>query len=176
MATGNLQTQKTGDWIFKKLPKLEFFAVILIVIGLVIKMTGIQAGGILLTLSFSSLAVLYFLRAYKILAEGSAMERFYNKLLPYGWSISMIGILYLIQGWPGSQPMMTVSASTQVIIIIAIIIGKTKQPSNYIDADPALLKRSVIITCITLAFYFCPQDVLVKSHIITPPAEIPAAK
>ncbi len=168
MTSNNLQTQKMGDWIFNKLPRLEFFLVILIVIGIVLRMTGIQAGGIILTLSFSLLAVFYFLRAYKILGEGSAMERFYNKLLSYGWSIAMIGILYMIQSWPGAEPMMMVSASTQLIIIIAIIIGKTKRPGSYIGADPTLLTRSVIIASITLALHFCPLDILIKSRIITP--------
>lgn len=120
-----------------------------------------------MTISFSALAALYFFRAQTVFENAEAPERFFNKLLPFGWSICVIGIMFLIQGWPGFDPMLVVGAFPQLVIILIILFLKKTKGVNYPTLDKAILIRSFILASISISLHFCSKEALLKHHVIS---------
>jgi hypothetical protein len=164
--------QKAADRTFKNLIKAEIITLVVVLSGLSLKAANLPAGKVLVTLGCSTLAFLYFLRAQKVLEAGTIMERFFSKLSSFSWSFSVIGIMFLLQGWKGSGQMIAMGCFFEVILSIATIVIKKKEDTEYIPADPTMLYRSMIIAALSLSLYFCPKEQLIKSHMISlPPVE-----
>lgn len=163
----NQMDPRLGNWVFKNLKKAEIILLIVITSGLILKMVEFKFGGILIVLSSSTLAVFYFFSAYKIYENAKPIERLLSKLLPYGWSISLIGILFLIQGWPSFGPMLIVSSVMQFAVLIALLFMKEKGSMEYKRVDKSLLLRSIIIASLAISLHFCPKEILIKYHIIS---------
>ena len=169
MIFNNQLDPRLGNWVAKNLNRVERILLIVIGIGIILKMSQLQIGTILLPIPFSTLAVLYFFRAFKVFENALATERFFNKLLSFGWAINTIGIMYLIMGWPGFDPMLIVGSFPQLVILIIILYAKEVKGVKYPTLDKSTLLRSAIIICISLSLHFCPKDELTKYKIISQP-------
>lgn len=163
---------RLGDWVFKNLKKVEIILSIVIAFGLIIKMLELKFGGILIVLSTSTLAVFYFWRSNTFFENIGPMERFFNKLLPFTWSISVIDILFLIQGWPSFGPMLIVNSVIQFVVLIALLFMKEKGSMEYKRVDKSLLLRSIIIASLAISLHFCPKEILIRYHIISQQQQI----
>ncbi|MGZ4061251.1 MAG: hypothetical protein ACXVPU_19625, partial [Bacteroidia bacterium] len=162
--------------VFDNLKKVESILLIIIGIGLILKISLILLADPILTISFSTLAIFYFLRAYKVLENENMQERFFNKLLPFGWSINCIGILFLVQGWQGFDPMLVVGSMTQFAVIAFFLFLKNKKGSEYKIADKSIYIRSLIIAGLAFSLHICPKEKLIENHIISKQVEITANK
>lgn len=161
------------NWAFKYFKKVEIISLIIIVIGMILKISSIQIGNVLLTLSISTLSVFSFFRAYKEFEDASRIEILLNKFLPYGWAISLIAILFLIQGWPGFEPMLLTGSAIQIVLLIVILFLKEVKGIKYPSIDKSVLLRTIIITSLAISLYFCPKEILIKNNIIAKQVELP---
>lgn len=161
------------NWIVKNLKKSEIISLIIVALGLILKSVSLPAGNILVTITLSFLAVLYFFIGYHDFRFSSKMESFLHKLLSYGWAISIIGILFIIQGWPGYEPMLTVGPFPLAVILIIIIYQRSKNAEEYSIIDSKVLLRTFVIVAVALSLRFTPKEMLIKNRIISAPVEVP---
>ena len=172
MKFDNQLDQKIPNWIFKNLRKAETILLIIIVIALIIKISGLSGSAPLLTLSFSTLATFYFFRATKKFEEASKTERLFNKALPYGWSMCTISIMFIIQGWPSAKQMMSIGMIIVCVILVLVTFLKQKEPDSLKSIDKEVMVRSFVIVAFSMLFLFSPKETLIKYHITSKQIEM----
>jgi peptidoglycan/LPS O-acetylase OafA/YrhL len=158
---------RLGNWLTKNLRKAEIIILIVIALGLILKMLELNFGGVLIIISISTLAVFYFWSAYEVFENAKPFERFLSKLLSFGWSISIIGIQFLVQGWPGFEPMLTIGPVPLLVALIVILILKEKNIIENSIFDKSKLIRTFVIASLAISLHFCPKGMLIKYHIIS---------
>lgn len=173
MGIGNQLDPRMANWVFKNFKKAELIFLTIFVIGFALKISAIHLGEVLITLSISALAVLYFFRAYKVFEDADRIEIILNKLLPYGWSICVIAIMFSIQGWPGFEPMLIVGSFIQIALLAVILFFHELKGIKYPTINKNVLLRSFIIAGLAISLYFCPKEILIKHNIITKQLEQP---
>jgi hypothetical protein len=156
---------RLGNWVVKNLNATERILLVIIGIGMGLKMAQLEIGAAILPVPFSALAVLYFFRAQAFFENAKNEERFFNKLLPMGWSICIIGIMFIIMGWPGYDPMLIVGAFPQLVILLMILFLKQSKGITYSTLNKSVMVRSALIISIALLFHFCPKETFIKYHI-----------
>ena len=146
--------------------KAEKIAVFLTVIAILLMTFEVGFGGVLLNLSLGTLSLLYF---YSGLAYRKSTPKFLKKmaldengnssLVPnvvfgYAWSAGVIGILFVSQGFPGSDVMLNVA-------LIGAIVGVGFSYFKYRDKTMEKLRpyffRILLITGIVGLFAVTPK-------------------
>jgi hypothetical protein len=160
------------NWVVKNLPKAEMILLIILSAGFILKFFLIPAGNPVITLTLSTLATFYFILAYHDLETYSRIESFINKLLSFGWSISVLGILFIVQGWNGYNSMLVVGPFPLAILFLITIYLKSKNAENYTTLNSKVLLRTFIIATLSLLFLFIPKEQLISKHIISEPLKV----
>ena len=138
---------------------------ILFVVALVFKFFHWPGGGILATVSLTSLACLYYLFGFAIFNNIELNDIFNRKSyegisalriigsIGVGWGLSTIcmGILFKIQHWPGANIMLL---SGFITIIVVFIIALVKFFLSKSDFYKTVLLRIAIIGGFGLIFFF----------------------
>lgn len=158
---------KIGNWIAPRLDKSELILSALIIAGLAMKpIFGLQLN-IAIILLFSISSVMYFFNSFS--DPDSNMEDkvdLFIKYLTY-WSLSigLLGILFRLQSWPGSDRMIIVGCSTLIVLFPVILIRNSKKP----DSTPVpirLLLRILLIGSLGLLLNFADKDYLTDIGLI----------
>ena len=145
--------------------KFEKVFGMLTVISLILRFASLPGGSVLLTLSLSALACVYYFYAFTLFdqieiksifnsksREGiSAMIVFESKLAGWGLAVVCIGILFKIMQFPGEAVMLSVG----LIIIFAVgIIALIKYNRSKTDFYKMILIRIAIIGGFGLLLFF----------------------
>jgi hypothetical protein len=153
---------KTGNWLAPKIEKYEMILAFLFLIVLLIRITGNFPVGVFMVLILSILATLYLLKAYSVSDDSNAggIERFIDKLASLSLSVSMIGILFRLQHYPGSDQMLLMGSTILVVAFFAILFLQSKKPDLKIFTQRMKL-RIFIVAALGLILYFAPAGDLI---------------
>jgi len=142
-----------------KMATYETILVVVAIVGLALKIVGINFGVSLLIISCLSLAALNMLMAYSSPKEGSLpFDSFIQKSQSIGTSVTIIGVLFLLLNWNGASNMLMVGILTLVFTIGYHLFKKL--------SFDAILKP-IILLIIALALSLTPQETLQNLHIIS---------
>ena len=152
---------------------LEKTVIVLVLIGLILKFFFISGAGIVLSLSCGTLALLYFMSGFTLFNnipikdafkpiqnEGlSPKQMFVSKLLAWGLSLLVLGILFKIMHWNNAGMMLLLGLGTSLLCMVFYFIFyiQTKE-KRYIS----ILSRAVIICIIGFFAIFPPATLMIK--------------
>src|ERR1039457_5350940 len=124
----NEQLSKIGNWVLSRLDKYESMIVLVFLVGFVLKVMTDLKVGILIVISLTTLAILYFLKGFSATGDENAggLEIFVDKLVSFGGSVATIGILFRIEYWPGYHMMILSGCMTLAISLPIILVLKSK--------------------------------------------------
>ena len=157
------QLQKLGNWVASRLNKLEIILAAAFAIGLLMKVTATPKSSLVILLSLSILAMLYFLNAFAMPEnkEASSMEVFVGKLIYMAAAIACIGILFTLQNWKGSNIPLKLGSITLIISFLATLILKSWKPELRTFSQRLLL-RALVIGVMGLSLYLTPKDKMIE--------------
>ena len=108
---------------FKSFMKtLAVTGVVLFVVGIVMKLSGVQRGDSLLITGAGTLSIVSFLlgRIFPCpFHVGEALWKFSMTLTGYSLAVTVIGLLFKIMHWPGGSKMLMIGIGTLVICAIS---------------------------------------------------------
>ena len=163
----NEQIIKISNWLAPRADKYESILAFVFLVVLSIHISTDLPVGIFMTMALTTLASLYFFRAYSVSDDSKAggMERFIDKLASMSLSVCIIGILFRLENWPGYDTMLILGSITLVIVFLAILILQSKKPDLKIYT-PRLKLRIFIVAALGLLLYFTPADDLIKIGVL----------
>ena len=163
----NEQLVKMSNRLTRKLDKYEVILALIFLVILLLHISSDFQVGVFMTITLSTLAVLYFFKAYSMSDDDNAggLERFIDKLASLSLSVCLIGIMFRLENWPGYDKMLLIGSSTLVIILPIILVMQSKKPDLKIFSQRMKL-RIVIIAALGLLLYFTPADELIKVGIV----------
>lgn len=129
---------------------------LLAAIGLfLLKYFHVPYAGILCTLGYSSLAVVYFFSAYTNMYEKdtSGLDIFLSKLTAFASATALVGILFALQRWPGSRIMVTLGASTLVLVLLSVLYQKSRRPEAKPFGNILFIRIFLLVAASALIFY-----------------------
>lgn len=132
--------------------KLEIITIFLFLISFIFIEINPQISSILRVLSLSFLAVIEFFLAHYKTEDSNPLKLFSNKLLQLSFAVSIIGVLFTIQCWPGYNPMLMVGFSSILIGIIGYTFTYYKDHNVFNFSNLNYLR--VLILFFALAFLY----------------------
>lgn len=153
--------------LMRRLHLVEIFAAITVVVSVLTYGDRPGQADYLMIITLGVLATLYFLKAFGRPGDKSAgtMESFILKLVYWSWSVCAIGILFMIQGFPGGDMMLFVGLLTLLAALAVSLIFKIRM-SDISVFSRSFYIRSIILLFICGALYLLPPDRLEKAGII----------
>ena len=157
----NKQLIKIGDWVFENLNKFEVYILLIFIIGLTFRMFTEINSSLLIIIPLLILGISYFLKSFSTIANEniSGLERFIYKLASWSASVSVVGICYKIESWPGADTMLFIGI-TSLIIAIPLIIYKRIQNTDLELFDNRLFVRLLLILTFSLTISLTQNSVL----------------
>jgi GldL N-terminal domain len=124
------QKTKIGNFFQLKILKYELHILGLMILVVCLEVFNIPYSGLLLNLIFICAACIYFFSAFAIpeIAEFTAIDSFLHKLVSLGSSVTIIGILYIVQKWPMGVTMITIGLLTLGMCLVVLVYQKFKNP------------------------------------------------
>ncbi len=155
--------EKIAERLENKIVKIELICLFSVFIGIVLKLSEIGFGNIVIILSLSILSILYYFSAFRpIKSEKNAgLMRFICRLTFWGYSIAIMGILFTLMNYSGSEIMIKVGFSTMVFSLLANIYSFKRNSENSEKRRIDFL-RNIIFFAITFIFYITPQQEINK--------------
>lgn len=162
--------------------KLETFSWLVFIIGAIFRIFGFPLSSLIIIISLSVLACLYFVGTYFLYAkpksetmevQGSHSETLGVIGAGLGLAATIIGLLFSIQLWP--QTGSTIGGAL-VILVLSIGLLYTRKNSSIRFEIPRLIRTSVIVGILGLVFYFIPQNALIDVYYRKHPAYKEALK
>ena len=162
----NEPLKKIGNFIAKHLNLFENILAIITIAAVLLKMFTALKTGFVITLSLTTLATLYFFRAYAVHDDEHAggMEVFIDKLASFAGSVAIIGIMFRLEHWPGYEIMLQLGGITLLIVLAAIAILKSKKPQLKIF-NRRLVIRIIVLLFLAAALYSTPKETLRKMRV-----------
>jgi hypothetical protein len=102
-----------------------------------------------------SAACIYFFSAFAIpeVAEFTAIDNFLHKLISYGSSVALIGILFIVQKWPSGDTMINIGLLTLGMCLVTLVYQRIKNPE--IDKfNKLVILRIVVLLLISGGFLY----------------------
>jgi peptidoglycan/LPS O-acetylase OafA/YrhL len=139
--TSNNQQQATNK-PSSYLNKAELVMAPFILIALVFKILHWPGAGIMLTVSLSALSVMYFFSAYaqQTNPQLRKMDVFFSKIMFWGVCVGAIGLLFVLQKWPGGDRMTILCSLTSVASIVYVVKVKKERPEEVVFSNRALVR------------------------------------
>jgi hypothetical protein len=147
--------------------KTELVLIGIAILALIMKMFHLPASGILTVLSLSSLSVIYMylgfalfnnIRFRKIFKKETYKEISTKRIIGgigtgLALSVSLIGILFKFQSWPGASANLIMGIVTLSIVAIISLIKMKKSEDDYYSN---ILKRIAIFGAICIFLFSIP--------------------
>ena len=151
---------KIANALFPYAIKIELFALLAIVLAFISERVFLGLKAPLLTLSLLSLAIVYYLLAFRevdtTLSNGLKLL---FRIMGFGQAISTVGILFFLLHWPNSGMMlMTGVLSLGAVSVILVILRNSKRIDR--ETTQIDLIRSSIIILFVLGMQYFMQDPL----------------
>jgi hypothetical protein len=168
--TQNEQATKMGNWIAARLDKYEVVIFLVLIFALILKASTDTPIGIFIVLALVAMAIMYFFSGFANINFDYAggLDIFFHKLASWGCSIGIIGILFRLKSWASYELLIWIGCATIIIILPFIVYRKSKNEELKLFNSRYIL-RIVLICFVGFLLAYTPNDVLVKSKIITQP-------
>tara|TARA_R110002072_G_scaffold161119_1_gene312590 strand:- start:114 stop:695 length:582 start_codon:yes stop_codon:yes gene_type:complete len=155
--------------------KAESIFSVFILLGIILKLFDVPGNSIILILSFSSLAVIYFNFGFLFFNDIRLRDIFkresYKKVTAkrtvgaiatgIALSLILIGILFKIEIWPGSSNIIKPGLFLlSIIIIITLVLRKDRKSRFY----KKIYTRTLIIGLFGIIAYLIPFDLLIDLY------------
>ncbi|MCG3167394.1 MAG: hypothetical protein POELPBGB_03184 [Bacteroidia bacterium] len=144
--------QEKINKLSKYLDKAELLLAAIITVALVFKIQHWPGAGILLSISLTTLSVMYFFNAF-VQDKNSKLQRpdvFFTKLIYWGLSVGAQGLLFVIQHWPNGNFMLTICCISSVAGALYILKVRRERQDMVVFSDRLLL-RVVVFSFICIA-------------------------
>ncbi len=150
----NNEINIAGNVIRDKIFKYELYIIAIILIVLFLKFTKIPFSGTINLLVLSVVAIIYFISAFQVNGEKSVTPRdqFFIKLCGISSSVTIIGILFASQKYPGDSNMLFIGVFTLTMTLVYIITQKNKQ-ADFNIFNKSLIYRIITLILIALGLY-----------------------
>jgi phosphoglycerol transferase MdoB-like AlkP superfamily enzyme len=158
---GNELIQKIAIKLRPYQVKTEIFCISLVVLGLLLKSTGI--GYVFIIISMSILSLLYFILAFAADASDNGLMTFVNKIIYLSLSVGAMGILFMFQHYPGFTIMMQASFLSLVAGLILKLILRFRNREKESILDPDIIRLLIMIVLIALLLVFGGYEDISKS-------------
>jgi hypothetical protein len=137
---------------------------ILFLIGLIFKLLHWPGAGIILVISLSTIAMLYFPAAFYFFCDKVIKRQNLALSIISGLFLSLIplGILFKIMYWPGGQMYLLIGSVTAPIILTVIYFMKSKTTDELATYYKNMFVRTVVLMVLTITFYLIPSATLLK--------------
>ncbi|MFN8208955.1 MAG: hypothetical protein U0T82_16335 [Bacteroidales bacterium] len=144
-----------GNFVKTRILKYEAFLILAIALCLLLVFLDIPFHGIITVLVLSSIAVVYFFSAFAPDSdpEATGWENFIGKLTGFTSAVLLIGILYKIQHWPGSEIMIILGMTTMGFTVVFTLIRWLRKPEQSSNLK-WLFFRQVMLIIIGLLLTF----------------------
>jgi hypothetical protein len=152
----NESVSRIGKIIQTKVLKYELLIVLVIAGGTLLRIFNIPHTGMITTVVLMTASCIYFFSAFGI-PDGSAVTAFDNfiiKLTGIASSVSIIGILYLIQKWPMANTMIIVGILALSIVLVYIVIKQVRTPESEIFNKMVIVRILVLVFISAGLLYF----------------------
>lgn len=166
-------TARIGNWIQPRLARFESIILPLVFLGIMLRVIGAGFDDFILTISISTLSLLYFLRAFSISSDGASntADAFIVKLIYWGMAVVTIGVLFRLQTSPGWDTMLIVGILVLIIGMTVALIRDSKR-SELMLIDKRTAVRILVAVLIGIALLFTPTEYLQKNRKILQDEEV----
>lgn len=163
---------KVGNWMISRLNNYEVVLFLVFFIFSFINLTTNGSFGIIIIIALLTLSTFYFFTGFADLNDEYAggLEIFIHKLVSWALSVSLVGVLFITQGWAKSSLLLLLGSCTLLCCLPIILWSNKKKPELKVFNARFLLR--VIIIC-ALGFFlviagrkFLIEKQLVKIHKI----------
>lgn len=162
----NEQLIKISKWISPRLDRYEVFLFIILVAALLLRISTTLPTGIIITLSLTTLATMYFICSFSSKNESTvALEHFIKLLVGLAESMATIGILFSLMNWPSSKLMLMQGISGLMFSLLILLVMKFMKSDMKI-ITPRMIIRIAVIVVIGIALYFTPKESLINSGLV----------
>jgi hypothetical protein len=133
--------------------KVELVFAVLFLIGLVMKSYETANSGLVLMISIGTLGILYFLGAFIPPSENeSSLFRIIGfKVLHISWTVATVGLLFLIQNYPGAMTQTSIGAITMLTALVLIILTSLNSWNSRVTHS---IIRSLIILLLLYVYVY----------------------
>lgn len=159
----NEELAKIGNKISAPLNRYEPFIAVFSLALIFLKNSTELKVGIFIVIILTSLAILYFFKAYARTDDENAGggEIFVDKLISFSSSLTTIGILFRIQHWPGFNQMLLAGSGALAVLFVVILVLRSRKPELKLFSQRILI-RVFILAALGLVLNFTPKSNLVK--------------
>jgi len=119
-----------AQWLSKNKLIIELILAGLVIVAVSMKYSGIEGSDMILLISMLLLATFYFFSAYLFPEISSILGIIATKVIAISSSICVIGMLFTILKWHGSENMLLIGASSLFIAGIILLITGIKSWNN----------------------------------------------
>ena len=149
---------------YKRLFQIELIAIALIIISILIQEIKPEIAELIITVVAVTLSMLYFFLAFRNVENKNKWDDFYLKLNYFALSITCVGVVYILNHWPGSKTIVTTA-----IIALAIAVSTGLIEINFLKNGHTFQGKDIIrlFTAVTVVFvlYFASHtDLLRPEH------------
>jgi hypothetical protein len=163
---------RMGGFAVTFMEKYEILIIIFAVFGISVNILKFPFSEIILTIPFSALAILYYLRSYAMSGNlaVSMRDRNIDKFYYYSIAIAILGILFQLNGWQGYNVILTFGGIGLLITLVLILMFKSNQEGSKI-LDKNSMPRLIIVMAIVILLKVVPTEKLIQYNLIK---EMPA--
>jgi hypothetical protein len=146
---------KIGNWVSVRINKYEIMLSFVFFTGLLLHLLIDADVRIMMILPLSLLSVLYFFNAFAVPDEHypGALMLFFHKLACFATSVTLIGIIFRIQHFPGYEMSITIGTITLLVLLPFMFFVLLKKEEGLLFYQRLLL-RIGIVAASGLLFYF----------------------
>ncbi len=131
-----------NDYLKKNYTKIEMGLFFFIVFGLILKFSGITTGNIILSISITTISMLYYLGAFIHSDFEDNISRIMIKVLHMSWAVFIVGFLFQILQLPQADVMINVGYASMAISFIILMFKNLESWNKIMTLS---LARTVIM-------------------------------
>jgi len=168
-----VKISELSNRLVPKFYKIEGLLALAVVLLKLVEIYTDSSLAILNTALLMLLAIGYYFSAFmNSEAEMSAIQKFIAKMIGFGSSMTVIGILFRMQNWPGYDIALSGGGVILAACLLVFLFQKSSASAESMIPGRVLL-RVAILCLICALFLFLPEDTLLRTGLIKV-VELPA--
>lgn len=149
---------------YKRLFQIELIAIALIIIGILIQEIKPEISELISTVVAVTLSMLYFFLAFRSVENKNKWDDFYLKLNYFALSTTCVGIVYILNHWPGSKTIVTTAIMALVVAVITGLIEVTFLKNGHSFQRKDIIRLFTAIAVVILMYFVSRTDLLSPEH------------
>jgi hypothetical protein len=144
--------------------RTEKITSLIFIIGLLFKFFNIPGSSLVLILSLSVMAIIYFPVGFFFFSDKTIKNQNLPLSIVSGFFLSIIpiGMLFKLQYWPGGQINLLIGSISASVILIVTLFLNSKAKENLKTYYKNMILRTAILIILSASLYFIPSTTLIK--------------